>query len=140
MFGLDDGQGEVSVLSRSLAGYVQDVADAIGVPSDAVGYEVSDTATAYLGLAGRVPEHANRDLMLVWDERLGWYVGVATHPGETPVVLCHLEGEAVPLPAVVARFVAEAIAGKRAGRLRSVPPQAARLTLARRMAASRPSR
>jgi uncharacterized protein DUF6292 len=144
MLGLDGGQDGAqdggAALSQSLAGYVRQVATAVGVPLDAVGYEVSDTATAYLGLAARVAEHANRDLMLVWDERLGWYLGVETRPDETPVVLCYLEGDPVPSPALVARFVIEAVAGKRnTDRLRPVPPQTDRTALARRMAATRPS-
>lgn len=137
MLGLDDGQRGEPALSQSLAGYVRQVAAAIGVPVDAVGYEVSDTATAYLGLVEQLPEHAGRDLMLVWDERLGWFVGVETHPGETPLVLSYLAGDAVPPPAVVARFVTETLAGRRAERLRPVVPPVDRITLARRMAANR---
>ena len=133
MLGLDDGQGGSPTLSQSLAGYVRQVATAIGVPVDAIGYEVSDTATAYLGLATRSPEHAGRDLMLVWDERLGWYVGVETHPDETPLVLCYLGGDAVPPTATVARFVTDAVAGHRADRLRPVLQPTDRTTLARQM-------
>ncbi|HEY7592204.1 MAG TPA: DUF6292 family protein [Actinophytocola sp.] len=135
MLGLDDGRGGSPTLSRSLAAYVQRVAAAVGVPVDAVGYEVSDTATAYLGLTDRLPEHAGRDLMLVWDERLGWYIGVETRPDETPLVLGYLAGETVPPPATVAQFVSEAVAGRRIERLRPVVPPADRITLARRMAA-----
>jgi hypothetical protein len=134
MLGLDDGRGGSPVLSKSLAGYVLQVANAIGVPPDAVGYEVSDTATAYLGLAERSPEHTGRDLMLVWDERLGWYVGVETRPDETQLVLCYLGGDAVPAPGAVARFVAETVSGGRADRLRPVLPLVDRITLAKRMA------
>jgi hypothetical protein len=137
MLGLDDGQGGAPALSRSLAGYVRQVAAAIGVPTDAVGYEVSDTATAYLGLAQRSLSHSNRDLMLVWDERLGWYLAVETHPDETPLVLSYLGGDAVPPPSAVARFVTEVIAGRRAERFRPVHPTVDRITLARQMSATR---
>lgn len=134
MLGLDDGRAGSPALSRSLAGYVRTVAAAVGVPPDAVGYEVSDTATAYIGLTERLPAHADRDLMLVWDERLGWYVGVETHPDEAPLVICYFGGEAVPSIAAVARFVVDAVAGHRVGRLRPVLPPSDRITLARRMA------
>jgi hypothetical protein len=134
MLGLDDSQGDMPTLSRSLADYVRQVATAIGVPIDAVGYEVSDTATAYLGLPGRLPEHPSRDLMLVWDERLGWYLGIETHPDEAPVVQAYLGGDAVPSPDAVARFVVEAVAGHRTDRLRPVLPRSDRRTLANRMA------
>ena len=132
--GLDDGQGGSPALSQSLAVYVRQVAAAIGVPLDAIGYEVSDTATAYLGLTARSPSHAGRDLMLVWDERLGWYVGVETHPGEPPHVLGYLGGDTVPPPAAVARFAAEAVDGGRSDLLRPVLPPRDRLMLAKLMA------
>lgn len=106
--------------SQSPAGYVRQAPAATGVPTDAVGYEVSDTATTCLGMAERVPDHAGRDLML--DQRLGWYLGAETRPEETSVVLCCLVGEAVPPPAAVALFVTENTAGMRTDRLRPVPP------------------
>jgi hypothetical protein len=137
MLGLDNGEGGAPALSQALADYVRQVAAAIGVPGDAVGYEVSDTATAYLGLAQRSPQYSTRDLMLVWDERLGWYVGVETLPDETPLVLSYLGGDAVPSPVTVARFVAEVVGGRRADRLRPVLPRVDRITLAGRMAANR---
>jgi hypothetical protein len=134
MLGLDDAQGSSPALSTSLARYVQQVAAVIGVPPDAVGYEVSDTATAYLGLTARSSEYADRDLMLVWDERLGWYVGVETNPDETSHILCYFGGDTVPPPAAVGRFVAETVAGSRTDRLRPVLPPRDRLTLAKLMA------
>jgi hypothetical protein len=137
MLGLDDPNGGWSALSRSLADYVQQVADAIGVPAHAVAYEVSDTATAYLGLAQRSPNHAGRDLMLVWDEQLGWYVAIETHPDEGPLVLSYLRGDAVPPPAVVARFVAAVLDGVRIDRLHSVQPPLDRIAMARKMSDTR---
>lgn len=139
MLGLDDGHGSEAALSRSLAGYVRQVAAVIGVPADAIGYEVSDTATAYLGLAARSPSHAGRDLMLAWDERLGWYVAAEIHADETPQVLGYLSGDTVPPPATVARFVAAVVAGHRTNRFRPVQPPVDRITMARRMSATHPT-
>lgn len=136
MLGLDDGHDGGPALSQSLARYVRSVAAAIGVPIDAVGYEVSDTATAYLGLTERSINDVSRDLMLVWDERLGWYVGVDDPPDETPVVLSYLGGDTVPPPATVARFVAEVMAGHCADRLLPVQSPVDRITLAQRMVAN----
>lgn len=133
MLGLDDGDGGWSALSRSLAGYVEQVAAAIGVPTHAVAYEVSDTATAYLGLMQRSPNHPSRDLMLVWDEKLGWYIAVETHPEETILVLSHLRGDVVPEPAAVARFVRAVIAGGHVDRLHSVQPPVDRISMAKKM-------
>jgi len=137
MLGLDDGPLGSPVLLHALAAYVRQVAVAIGVPADAVGYEVSDTATAYLGLTDRSAAHSSRDLMLVWDERLGWSVAVETQPGEPPFVVDHLGGDAVPAPAAVAVFVADVVAGRHTNRVRLVQPPTDRAILARRMAATR---
>jgi uncharacterized protein DUF6292 len=135
MLGLDDEHGGSPALSHALPIYVRQVATVVGVPIEAIGYEVSDTATAYLGLASRSSDRPGRDLMLVWDERLGWYVGVETHPDEAPQVVSYLGGDAVPAPTAVARFVTEALAGQYANRLRPVLPPCDRVELSRQMAA-----
>ena len=128
---MDSHPETTRTLGQGLAGYVRAVAAEVGVPTEGTGYEVSDTVTAYLGLSDR---WAGRDLMLVWDERLGWYVGVETRPDETQLVLCYLGGDAVPTPGAVAQFVAETVAGSRNDRLRPVLPLVDRFTLAKRMA------
>lgn len=73
--------------------------------------------------------------MLVWDERLGWYVGVETVPGDAPVVIAYLGGAAVAAPTTVARFVTDAVAGRPVHRIRPVLPPTDRASLARQMAA-----
>lgn len=135
--GLDDETEASPALSHALAGYVRQVAAAVGVPAEAVGYEVTDTATAYVGLADRWSEEPGRDLMLAWDERLGWYVAVETAPGESPLVIGRLVGDFVPSPAAVARFVSDVVAGQHPNRISPVPPTPDRLALARRMVAMR---
>lgn len=122
-------------LSQRLAVYVHQVATAIGVPTEATGYEVTDTATAYLALDQRSHTHPDHDLMLVWDERLGWYVAVETTPTEGPVVVAYLDGDTVPTPAAVARFVADTASGTDVARLRPISPPADRAELAARMGA-----
>jgi len=125
---------EDPALGPVLARYVRQVADELGVPAEATGYEVSDTATAYLGLAQEWAEQPDRDLMLVWDEQLGWYVAIeADTPDETPHVIAYLDSEAVPPPAEVARFVADAVAGRATSRDRPALPPADRAELADRM-------
>lgn len=138
MLGLDDGPLGSPVLLHALATYVRQVAAALGVPGDAVGYEVSDTATAYLGLTDQCVTRPGRDLMLVWDERLGWSVAVETMPGESPVVVGTLASDTVPAPAVVAAFVTDVVAGRHINRMRPVQPRSDRVTLARRMTARTP--
>jgi hypothetical protein len=99
-------------LSRGLAGYLAAVATAVGVAAEGTSHEVTDTATAYLALVERRPDRSGRDLMLVWSEHAGWAVSVETDPAEPPMVLSRLGGDPLPSPQVVARFVADALAGR----------------------------
>jgi hypothetical protein len=135
MLGLNDPARHPVTLSQWLAVYIHQVAAAIGVPAEATGYEVSDTATAYLGLDQRCPTRPDHDLMLVWDERLGWYVGVETNPTETPAIIAYLDGDIVPPPAEIARFATDAATGHDMTRIRPVQPLTERTALAEKMAA-----
>lgn len=135
MLGLNDPATQPLTLNRVLAVYIHQVATAIGVPAEATGYEVSDTATAYLGLDLRCTTRPDHDLMLVWDERLGWYVGVETTPAEAPAIIAYLDGDIVPSPADIARFVTDAAAGHGMTRIRPVLPLTERAVLAEKMAA-----
>jgi hypothetical protein len=135
MLGLEDAAPQPVPLSRRLADYVHQVARAIGVSPDGISHEVTDTATAYIPLDQRSVTQPGHDLMLVWDERLGWYVAAETTPSEAPVVIAYLEGELVPPPLVVARFAADTADGKRVNRIRPVLPITERSVLADRMAA-----
>lgn len=105
-------------LTRGLAGYLDAVAEAVGVPVDGTSYEVSDTATAYLALIRRTSDRPGRDLMLVWSEHDGWAVSVETEPLEPPILLSSLgSDDPVPAPRIVAHFVTEVLGGRRgAGR------------------------
>ncbi len=107
----------IRALERGLGAYVQAVAAAIGVPAEGTTVEISDTATAYLGLSRPWPGRPRHDVMLVWSERRGWTVAVETAPTEDPVVLARWPGdELVPPPEEVARFVVDAAAGRGAGK------------------------
>ncbi len=135
MLGLEDPEGVPVPLSSRLAVYVDQVASAVGVPADATGHEVTDTATAYLALDLRSTAQPGHDLMLVWDEHLGWYIAVEMNPGEGPVVVAYLDGEVVPPPAAVARFVTDTAGGRTMSRFRPVLPPVERTVLADKMAA-----
>jgi hypothetical protein len=134
MLGLEDATSRPVPLSSRLAVYVDQVAAAIGVPAKATGHEVTDTATAYLALDQRAATRPNQDLMLVWDEHLGWYIAVETNPAESPVVVAYLDGDVVPPPAAVARFVTDAADGRHLSRFRPVLAPVERAVLADRMA------
>jgi hypothetical protein len=98
-------------VARGLTGYVRAVAGALNLGVEATGFEVSDTATAYLALAVRSPEHFGRDLMLVWTELHGWALAVETAPSEQPEVLAYLGADPIPGPRDVAGFVDGVLAG-----------------------------
>ncbi len=135
MLGLEDAASRPVVpLSNRLAVYVDQVAAAIGVPSNATGHEVTDTATAYLALDQRAAIRPDQDLMLVWDEHLGWYIAVETNPAESPVVVAYLDGDVVPSADAVARFVTVAADGRHLCRFRPVLAPVERAVLADRMA------
>ena len=110
MLGLadDDVREDVTrALTLGLSGYLRAVAGAVGESAAGTSCEVSDTATAYIGLTGRGP----RDLMLVWSERDGWSVHVETDPTESPIVVSRLGGDdPAPPPWVVSRFVSDTLA------------------------------
>ncbi|MBB4908254.1 DUF6292 family protein [Actinophytocola algeriensis] len=135
MLGLEDPAGVPVPLSSRLAVYVDQVASAVGVSASATGHEVTDTATAYLALDLRSAARPGHDLMLVWDEHLGWYIAVETNPTETPAVVAYLDGDVVPSPAAVARFVTDTAEGHHISRFRPVLPPIERTVLADKMAA-----
>jgi len=110
MLGLADDEVREDVtqaLTLGLSGYLRAVAGAVGESAAGTSCEVSDTATAYIGLTARGP----RDLMLVWSERDGWAVHVETDPTESPIVVSRLGGDdPAPPPWVVSRFVSDTLA------------------------------
>jgi hypothetical protein len=100
-------------LERGLDGYVREVAAAVGIPAEGTTVEISDTATAYVGLSRPWPGQSHRDVMLVWSEQRGWSIAVETRPTESPVVVARWADDAlVPLPDAVAQFVTDAATGR----------------------------
>lgn len=122
-------------LESALAAYTHLVAEQVGVPADAVTHEVTDTATAYLGLTVRTADLPQHDLMLVWDERLGWSIAIEPRGNDHPLVICQLGGHVVPSPATVARFVTDVVHRHRRGQLSPVPRSLDRETLTAHLAA-----
>lgn len=107
-------------LGRGLDGYVQAVAAELEVPVEGTSSEISDTATAYLGLADRSAERPGQDLMLVWSEQQGWSVVVETDPAEASRVIAEFgSDDRVPEPLTVARFARDVMAGHRPASARS---------------------
>jgi hypothetical protein len=104
-----------STLARGLRGYVTAVGGALGVGWESCSLGLDRPLSGYIALDWRLPDHPDRDLALVWDERQGWSAAVETHSGEDLIVLRYLGGPVVPEPRAVARFVADLRAGYPAG-------------------------
>ncbi len=109
---MEHSEPDARTLEHALGEYVRAVAAAVGVPDEGTTVEISDTATAYLGLPRRWPGRPDHDVMLVWNERRGWSLAVETDPAAAPIVLAHQGDDVVPAPAAVARFVADTAAGR----------------------------
>ncbi|MDQ7807859.1 DUF6292 family protein [Amycolatopsis sp. A133] len=112
---MEHPEPDTRTLERGLGEYVRAVAAAVGVPAESTTVEISDTATAYLGLPRRWLERPDHDVMLVWSERRGWSLAVETDPDEDPVVIARHGDDLVPAPGVVAQFVADTVAGHHTG-------------------------
>ncbi|MBE1496103.1 hypothetical protein H4696_003203 [Amycolatopsis lexingtonensis] len=132
---MEHAEPDTRTLERSLGEYVRAVAAAVGVPDESTTVEISDTATAYLGLPRRWLDRPDHDVMLVWSERRGWSLAVETDPADAAVVLAYQGGgNLVPSPDAVARFVADTAAGRHAGQERPGPvPAATRRSLAEQL-------
>ncbi len=132
---MEHPEPDTRTLERSLGEYVRAVAAAVGVPDESTTVEISDTATAYLGLPRRWRDRPHHDVMLVWSERRGWSLAVETKPAEAAIVLAYHGGDTlVPSPDAVARFVADTAAGRHTGQERPGPVAAAtRRSLAERL-------
>ncbi|MEV6825124.1 DUF6292 family protein [Amycolatopsis sp. NPDC051102] len=132
---MEHPETDARTLERGLGEYVRAVAAAVGVPDESTTVEISDTATAYLGLPRRWPDRPDHDVMLVWSERRGWSLAVETDPADAPVVIARHGGDdLVPPPGAVARFVADTVAGRHTGQESPGPATAAtRRSLAERL-------
>ena len=97
---------------RALAAYVAAVAIELGVPVEDTTAEVSDAVTAEIPLAERSPEHPDRDLLLIWDDRNGWQLAVESGPSSALTVVAALSEDLIPAPGRVAAFVADVVAGR----------------------------
>lgn len=130
---MEHPEPDARTLERALGEYVRAVAAAVGVPDESTTVEISDTATAYLGLPRRWPGRPGHDVMLVWNERRGWSLAVETDPGAAAIVLAHHGDDLVPGPDTVARFVADTAAGRHPDQ----PPAGPAADVSRRVLAER---
>ncbi|MFC5290997.1 DUF6292 family protein [Actinokineospora guangxiensis] len=116
-----------------LRAYLAAVAAEVGVGPESATVDLGPPLSAYLAVDHRLPGHPDRDAALLWSERYGWAVAVETHSREDLIIVGHLGAPAVPPPARVARFLADAVRGGGASpQPPPVDPHAARLLAAYR--------
>jgi hypothetical protein len=111
--------------AAGLRSYVRAVARAMEVEPEAAWCEVADPSTAYVAVRERAPDYPEHDVMLLWDERLGWLVALENNPAEQPVTLARVDGDVVPEPALVARTVRAVLGAP--SRFSTSPPRAGTL-------------
>jgi hypothetical protein len=59
----------------------------------------------YIAVDGRLPDHPDRDVALLWTERRGWAMAVEEPGGADLTVVAHMGGPVEPPPHTVARWV-----------------------------------
>ncbi|GAA3438831.1 DUF6292 family protein [Kutzneria kofuensis] len=97
---------------RELRAYVTEVAAALGVGPESTMVDATTPASAYLALDGSTPAFPDRDLALLWDERVGWSAVVETRSGDDLVLGRPDPVHGVrPAPEVLVRFVRAVRAG-----------------------------
>lgn len=106
---------ESAPLWRALCRYVSEVAVAVGVGPEACCCSPDVRANAYIAVEHRIARYPKRDVALLWDEESGWSVAVETGCGEDLIVLRYLDGDVLPEPAVVARFLDGVVEGHSSG-------------------------
>lgn len=96
---------------RGLRCYVHQVASGLDLGPESTYCELAPPATAYLALEDRLADWPDRDTALVWDDQLGWAVGVETASGDDLVIVAWYGPDLVPGPEEVVRFAKNVLAG-----------------------------
>jgi uncharacterized protein DUF6292 len=88
----------------ALRGYVNAIAEGVGVPPESTFCTMSHPANAYIAIDEHLPGFPDRDLALIWEETQGWAAAIETHCGEDLIVLAYLGEDTMPDPEKVAAF------------------------------------
>ena len=118
---LDIALNDQHLAEQELRTYLKAVGAEVGVGLESVTIDHETPTSAYLALDTRLPDHPDRDMALVWDERHGWAAAVETHSGEDLLVIAYLGGESITAePRRVKGFLEALAQGRRVGL--STPP------------------
>lgn len=108
----DSDTGEL--YAADLRRYAAEVTAELGIGLESCAIDPAPPASVYIALDTTLPDHADRDLALLWDERTGWSVAIETHSGEDLIVIAQHKGNHVPDARQVAKFVAGLAKGRSA--------------------------
>lgn len=89
--------------ARRVSRYVRQVMAGLGLRGNSSYVESEPYPSAYVALAGRLADHPDNDVALVWDEKRGWAAAVEDASGQLTVV-ARLGGEVKPPAADVAAW------------------------------------
>lgn len=95
----------------ALHAYTEAVAGALKIRPEYTCCSMDSPASAYIALEERLPEFADRDLALIWDERFGWAVAIESSCGEELITVSYLGVEQVPAPGLVVAFLDSVLSG-----------------------------
>jgi hypothetical protein len=98
--------------ARGLREHVRQVAEALGYTDEAFCVQTEDPVSAYLPLDEHFYGFPDQDAALLWDATHGW--SAVIEDGTEPLVIAYL-GALLPAPELVARFVADLVAGRKTG-------------------------
>jgi hypothetical protein len=89
------------------------VASALGVGLESCAIDPNPPASVYVALDAKLSGFPDRDLALLWDERLGWSAAVEAHAGKDLIVVTYRGGELLPdEPRDVVGFVRALVADR----------------------------
>jgi hypothetical protein len=92
--------------TAGLRAYTSSVAAALGVGPESCCLDTAECAAVYVAVDERIAGFPDREVALLWDEETGWSVAVETSGGEALVLVAALDGDLLPEPAEIARWVA----------------------------------
>jgi hypothetical protein len=95
---------------RAVRRYVRQVTRALGIAGECSSVDVGPPVSAYLALDGRLADHPESDVALLWNEEDGWAMAVETGGGD-PVVVARRPGEPLPPPHAVAHWATGLLRG-----------------------------
>ena len=93
-------------VARGLQHYILQVRLALGLRGECSYSQADEPASAYIALDDRLDAYPDRDVALLWDERLGWSAALEDHRSSDLLVVAYFGQTVLPPPAEVAKWTA----------------------------------